>query len=97
MSSLDAAQWCGKIIERWGFPTLVAIGVMYVLRVDVLVPLVEEHRSFLRSLAETQEEISQTMREQTRLIYALQRGDRVYSYDLPDYAGQDPDDATPQN
>jgi hypothetical protein len=34
--------------------------------------LVEEHRTFLRSLGETQKEISAAVREQTRLLYALQ-------------------------
>ena len=60
------------IIERWGFPTLVAIAVGWVLRHDVLLPLVEEHRTFVRSLSETQREISQAVSEQTRLLYALQ-------------------------
>jgi hypothetical protein len=60
------------IIERWGFPTLVALACGYVLRQDVLLPLVEEHRAFLRQLGETQKEISTTVREQTRLLYALQ-------------------------
>jgi hypothetical protein len=60
------------IIERWGFPTLVAIACGWVLRQDVLLPLVEEHRTFVRSLSETQKEISAAVREQTRLLYALQ-------------------------
>jgi hypothetical protein len=60
------------IIERWGFPTLVAIACGWVLRQDVLLPLVEEHRSFVKSLSETQREISQAVSEQTRLLYALQ-------------------------
>jgi len=60
------------IIERWGFPTLVAIAVGWVLRHDVLLPLVEEHRTFVRSLSETQREISKAVGEQTRLLYALQ-------------------------
>ena len=30
-----------SIIERWGFPTLVAIACGWVLRQDVLLPLVE--------------------------------------------------------
>jgi hypothetical protein len=38
----------------------------------VLLPLVEEHRTFVRSLSETQREISQAVSEQTRLLYALQ-------------------------
>jgi len=61
-----------SIIERWGFPTLVAIACGWVLRQDVLLPLVEEHRSFVQSLSETQREISKAVSEQTRLLYALQ-------------------------
>ena len=60
------------IIERWGFPTLVALAAGWVLRHDVLLPLVEEHRTFVKSLSETQREISQAIGEQTRLLYALQ-------------------------
>jgi hypothetical protein len=60
------------IMERWGFPVLVAIAAGWILRNDVLLPLVEEHRSFVKSLAETQREISKAVSEQTRLLYALQ-------------------------
>jgi hypothetical protein len=60
------------IIERWGFPTLVALALGYFLRQDVLLPLVEEHRSFVKQLGETQREISRAITEQTRLLYALQ-------------------------
>jgi hypothetical protein len=60
------------IIERWGFPTLVALAAGWVLRNDVLLPLVEEHRSFVRQLSETQQGIAEAVREQTRLLYALQ-------------------------
>jgi hypothetical protein len=42
------------------------------LRADVLLPLVEEHRAFVKQLGETQREISQAITEQTRLLYALQ-------------------------
>jgi hypothetical protein len=61
-----------SILERWGFPTLVAIAVGWILRNDVLLPLVEEHRAFVRQLGETQRDISETVAEQTRLLYALQ-------------------------
>lgn len=60
------------VIERWGFPTLVALAAGWVLRHDVLLPLVEEHRTFVKSLSETQREISKAVAEQTRLLYALQ-------------------------
>jgi len=65
------------IIERWGFPTLVALAAGWVLRHDVLLPLVDEHRSFVKSLSETQREISKAVSEQTRLLYEMKqmRGD----------------------
>lgn len=68
----EAKETVYGIIERWGFPTLVALAAGWVLRNDVLLPLVEEHRSFVRQLSETQQEISQTISEQTKLLYALQ-------------------------
>ena len=61
-----------NILERWGFPVLVALAAGWVLRHDVLLPLVEEHRSFVKQLSETQRDISQAITEQTRLLYALQ-------------------------
>jgi hypothetical protein len=61
-----------SVLERWGFPTLVALAFGYVLRQDVLLPLVAEHRAFLQQLGQTQVEISRAVSEQTRLLYALQ-------------------------
>jgi hypothetical protein len=61
-----------SIIERWGFPTLVAIAFGWVLRQDVLLPLVESHQKFVQQLGDTQQEISSAIREQTRLLYTLQ-------------------------
>lgn len=60
------------ILEKWGFPTLVAIVFGYVLRQDVLLPLVEAHRDFVQQLGDTQKDISAAIQEQTRLLYALQ-------------------------
>lgn len=70
-----------SIIERWGFPTLVAIACGWVLRQDVLLPLVDAHTKFLEQLGDTQKEIGQAIQEQTRLLYALQprTGERVYT------------------
>lgn len=68
----EARETLYGIIERWGFPTLVAIACGFVLRQDVLLPLVQEHRAFLQQLGETQREISRAVTEQTRLLYALQ-------------------------
>lgn len=62
-----------SILERWGFPTLVALAAGWVLRHDVLLPLVDEHRSFVKSLSETQREISKAVTEQTRLLYEMKQ------------------------
>ena len=61
-----------SIMERWGFPVLVAIAAGWMLRNDVLIPLTEEHRSLIRTVSETQREIAKSVEEQTRLLYALQ-------------------------
>ena len=39
-----------SIMERWGFPTLVAIVAMWVLRQDVLLPLVQSHKQIEEQL-----------------------------------------------
>jgi hypothetical protein len=68
------------IIERWGFPVLVAVACGWMLRQDVLLPLVQAHTKFLEQLGETQKDISTALGEQTRLLYALQprTGERGY-------------------
>lgn len=65
-----------EIMNRWGFPVLVSVAAGWILRNDVLLPLVEEHRSFVRQLSETQREISTALSEQTKLLYALQSKER---------------------
>ena len=65
-----------EILNKWGFPTLVALAAGWVLRNDVLLPLVEEHRSFVRQLGDTQREISKAITEQTKLLYAMQPQER---------------------
>ena len=67
----DVSETMKTILERWGFPTLVAIGAMIVLRYDVLLPLVQQHSTFLQTIAESQKEISAAVKEQTKLLYAL--------------------------
>lgn len=62
------------IIERWGFPTLVALGLAFFIRQDLLVPLLEEHRLTLKEVRETQREIATAVNEQTRLLIAIQSG-----------------------
>lgn len=78
MSTQDAMGMAGKVIERWGFPVLVALAVGFVLRNDVLLPMVDAHVKFLDQMTSTQREIVQTMQEQTRLLYALQPKTAAY-------------------
>jgi hypothetical protein len=78
MSTQDAMGMAGKVIERWGFPTLVALCLMYFVRVDLVLPMVDAHGKFLDEMTSTQREIVQTMQEQTRLLYALQPRTAAY-------------------
>ena len=68
MSRGDLYETAGRIIERWGFPIVVAGWLAHF----VLMPLLEEHRLTLREVRETQREIANAITEQTRLLYALQ-------------------------
>jgi len=60
------------VAERWGLPALVAAAAMWTLRNDVLLPLVEQHSAFLKTISESQSEIAGAIEEQTRLLYKLQ-------------------------
>lgn len=60
------------VIERWGLPTLACLAAGYVLRNDVLLPLVEQHSAFLTTVAESQKEIADAVKEQTKLLIAIQ-------------------------
>lgn len=87
MTKLEAADWARMILERWGFPVLVALACGFVIRQDVIVPLVEAHTKFLDQMIETQQEIVELSREQTRLLYVIQ----------PKTAAYGPHEDTPQN
>jgi hypothetical protein len=62
----------GTILERWGFPVLVALALGYILRADILLPMLEEHRLTLKEIRETQRSIAEAVTEQTKLLYAMQ-------------------------
>lgn len=72
MTREEVAGTFHNILERWGFPVVVALAAGWVLRNDVLLPLVAEHRSFVMQLGETQRDISKAITEQTKLLYAMQ-------------------------
>lgn len=71
MSGAEVSETMKTVLERWGFPTLVAVAAGVVLRYDVLLPLVQQHSAFLSTIAESQKEISEAVKEQTKLLYAL--------------------------
>lgn len=79
----DVKETLFSIIERWGFPTLVAIAFGWTLRQDVLLPLVHAHTQFLEQLGDTQKEISLAIGEQTRLLYALQPRAKIETTAVP--------------
>jgi hypothetical protein len=66
------------IMERWGFPTLVALGLAFFIRQDLLMPLLEEHRLTLKEVRETQREIADAVSDQTRLLISIQSGKPVH-------------------
>jgi hypothetical protein len=64
-----------SVLKDYGFATVLACALLWVGRADIILPMVESHREFLRDVAATQKEISQAISEQTRLLYALQPKD----------------------
>ena len=72
MSGQQVTETAKLIIERYGLPSLVAAGALFVLRQDVVLPLVDAHKNFLTTIAQSQREIADAVKEQTKLLYALQ-------------------------
>jgi hypothetical protein len=72
VSGQQVTETAKLIIERYGLPSLVAAGALFVLRQDVVLPLVDAHKNFLTTIAQSQREIADAVKEQTKLLYALQ-------------------------
>lgn len=60
------------MLERYGFGLILATAVLWFVRTDLVLPMVESHQEFLKEMSETQREISTAIREQTQLLYAMQ-------------------------
>jgi len=72
-----------SLLKDYGFATVLACALLFVGRQDIILPMVEAHREFLREVAATQKEISAAISEQTRLLYALQpKGSQMRTVDL---------------
>jgi len=78
------------IMERWGFPTLVALGLAFFIRQDLLLPLLEEHRLTLKEVRETQREIADAIGDQTRLLLSIQSGKPVHGLRTVDASEPEP-------
>jgi hypothetical protein len=72
LSGQQVTETAKLIIERYGLPSLVAAAALFVLRQDVMLPLVDAHKNFLTTIAQSQREIADAVKEQTKLLYALQ-------------------------
>jgi len=83
----EAKETMFGILERWGFPTLVALGLAFFIRQDLLLPLLEEHRLTLKEVRETQREIADAVSDQTRLLLSIQSGRPVAGLRTVDVTG----------
>lgn len=72
MSSVDVYETALRMIERYGFGIVLATAILWFVRTDLVIPMVEAHREFLREMSSTQRDIGKAIREQTQLLYALQ-------------------------
>jgi hypothetical protein len=72
MSRMDVYELALRMVERYGFGLALATFVLWFVRVDIVLPMVEAHQTFLKEMSQTQRDISQAVQEQTRLLYALQ-------------------------
>ncbi|NDE15601.1 hypothetical protein EBZ80_11795 [bacterium] len=80
MSSMDVYETVFKVLERYGFGLVLATAILWFVRTDLVIPMVDAHKSFLKEMAATQHDISRAIQEQTRLIYAMRAGpDKMYT------------------
>jgi len=72
MSRMDVYELALRMFERYGFGLALATFLLWFVRVDIVLPMVEAHQTFLKEMSQTQRDISQAVQAQTRLLYALQ-------------------------
>ena len=75
MSSVDVYETALRMLERYGFGLVLATAILWFVRTDLVIPMVDAHRSFLKEMASTQHDISRAIQEQTRLLYAMRDGE----------------------
>jgi hypothetical protein len=80
-----------RLAEKYGFGLLLSTAILWFVRTDIVLPMVAAHQEFLREIASTQQEISRTMGEQTRIMYALeQRLQKTYGVNDKSYGESPP-------
>jgi hypothetical protein len=72
MSSVEFYDGILRIVEKYGVAIVLSTALMWILRNDILLPLVEEHRLFVRELGQTQKDIGKAISEQTLILSRLQ-------------------------
>jgi hypothetical protein len=72
MSSESVYEAGLRALERYGFGIVLASSVLWFVRIDIVLPMVESHRQFINEKSGTQRQISAAVAEHTRLLYALQ-------------------------
>jgi hypothetical protein len=72
VSSAEVYDGFLRIVEKYGVAVVLSVSLMWILRNDVLIPLVEEHRNFVRELGETQKDIGKVLQEQTVILSRLE-------------------------
>ena len=70
MNLYDAAF---KMAEKYGFGLLLSTAILWFVRTDIVLPMVQAHQEFLREIAKTQQDISRAMGEQTKIMYVLEQ------------------------
>lgn len=69
-----------RMLERYGFGLVLATAILWFVRTDLVLPMVDAHKSFLKEMAATQHDIARSIQEQTRLLYVIRDGrDKMYT------------------
>lgn len=68
---MDVYEAALRMLERYGFGLVLATAILWFVRTDIVLPMVDAHKSFLREMAATQHDISRAIQEQTRLLCVL--------------------------
>jgi hypothetical protein len=74
VSSVEVYETALRMLERYGFGLVLATAILWFVRTDLVLPMVSAHQQFLQEMALTQRDITNAVREQTKLLYAMRSG-----------------------